>query len=63
MKGKFICLELASNGRNVLINIDTIVCIYEESDGIKICTTDGDYIKVNADFDDLIYSLRFGMED
>lgn len=63
MKGKFICLELASNGRNVLINIDTIVCIYEDSDSIKICTTDGDYIMVNGDFDDLIYQSRFGMEE
>ena len=60
--GKFICLKLESNNRNVLINIDTIVCIYEHLDSIKICTTDGDYIMVNADFDD-IDALLSGMEE
>lgn len=62
MKRKFICLKLQSNNRNVLINIDTIVCIYEHSGGIKICTIDGDYIMVNGDFDD-IDSLISGMEE
>lgn len=49
----------AVNGRNILINLSTVTCITQDSNGMATVCFDGEeHINLNEKYDDLITTIE-----